>query len=136
MHMSHIASGFRSTNHDSSWRQKEPEERSLEIYDVHDGRAQRCRETFKQIMMDASVLHWKNLANFSILNQSVYVYDHGSRSAEKPGREIEWPIVWLLSAFPRKHIFVPQGILETNHMNTDATRFTRRVGRGMGSSQG
>ena len=59
-------------------------------------------------------------------------YDHGSRSAEKPGREIEWPIVWLLSAFTRKHIFVPQGILETNRMNTDAIR----VGRGMGSSQG
>ena len=83
-------------------------------------------------MMDASVLHWKNLANFSTPEQSVYVYDHGSRSAEKPGREIEWPIVWLLSAFPRKHIFVPQGILETNHMNTDAIRFTRRVGRGHG----
>ena len=38
------------------------------------------------IMMDASVLHWKNLANFTTLNQSVHVCDHGSRSAETPGR--------------------------------------------------
>ena len=83
-------------------------------------------------MMDASVLHWKNLANFSTPGTKRICYDHGSRSAEKPGREIEWPIVWLLSAFTRKHIFVPQGILETNRMNTDAIR----VGRGMGSSQG
>ena len=44
-----------------------------------------------------------------------------------PGPEIEWPIVWLLSGVHRKHIFLPQRITETNHINTDATRFTRRV---------
>ena len=83
-------------------------------------------------MMDASVLHWKNLANFSTPEQSVYAMTTAPEVLRNQDGEIEWPIVWLLSAFTRKHIFVPQGILETNRMNTDAIR----VGRGMGSSQG
>ena len=49
------------------------------------------------------------------------------RSVRNPGTEIEWPIVWLLSGFHRKHIFVPQKILESKHINNDAIRLTRRV---------
>ena len=54
---------------------------------------------FKEIMKDASVRDWKNLAHFSNVRQSVDVYDHASKSARIPGTKIEWPIVWLLSAF-------------------------------------
>ena len=66
-------------------------------------------------------------ARFSNLRQSVYVFDHESRSVSNPGLEIEWPIVWLLSAFHRNHIFFPQKIPETKHINIDAIRLTRRV---------
>ena len=82
---------------------------------------------FKSIMQDASVRDWKNLALFSNLRQSVYVYDHDTKSVRNPGQEIEWPIIWLLSAFHRKHIFVPQRVPETKHINDDAIRLTRRV---------
>ena len=34
-------------------------------------------------MKDASVRDWKNLAHFSNLRQSVYVYDHESKNCEK-----------------------------------------------------
>ena len=78
-------------------------------------------------MKDARVRHWKNLAHLSNLRQSIYVYDHESNSVRNPGTDIEWPIVWLLSAFHRKHIFVPQKIPETEHINNDAIRHTKRV---------
>ena len=78
---------------------------------------------FKRIMKDASVRDWLNLANISNLKRSVYVSDIGSRSVKIPGLEIEWPIVWLLSVFHRKHIFVPQRIPQTNHIKTGAIRF-------------
>ena len=81
----------------------------------------------KEIMKDARVRHWKNLAQLSNLRQSIYVYDHESNSVRNPGTEIEWPIVWLLSAFHRKHIFVQQKIPETEHINNDAIRHTKRV---------
>ena len=79
------------------------------------------------MMKDASVRDWKNLARVSNLRQSVYVYDHESKSVRHPGTEIEWPIIWLLSAFHRKHIFAPQKNQETKHINNDAIRLTRRV---------
>ena len=82
---------------------------------------------FKRIMKDASVRDWLNLANISNLKRSVYVSDIRSRSVKTTGLEIEWPIVWLLNACHRKHIFVPQRILETNYINTGAIKFTRRV---------
>ena len=50
-------------------------------------------------MKDTSVRDWKNLAHISTLRQSVYVYDHESKSVKNPGPGIEWPIVWLFSAF-------------------------------------
>ena len=62
----------------------------------------------KEILKDASVRDWKNLAHFSNLRQPAFVYGHESKSLGNPGTEIEWPIVWLFSTFHRKHIFVPQ----------------------------
>ena len=48
---------------------------------------------FKEIMEDARDRDWKNLAHFSNLRQSVYAYDHESKSVRNPRT------VWLLSAF-------------------------------------
>ena len=44
--------------------------------------------------------------------------DHEHKSVRNPRTEIEWPIVWLLSALHRD--------LETKHINDDAVRLTRR----------
>ena len=49
------------------------------------------------------------------------------RSVASPGLEIEWSIIWLLSASHRKHIFVPQKIVEAKRINIDANRLTRRA---------
>ena len=45
--------------------------------------------------------------------------DHEHKSVRNPRTEIEWPIVWLLSALHRNP--------ETKHINDDAVRLTRRV---------
>ena len=60
---------------------------------VSEGKEKKTIIRFKEIMKDASVRDWKNLAHFSNPTQSVYVYDHESKSVRNPGTEIEWPIV-------------------------------------------
>ena len=110
-------------------QQKDHEARNLEAVDERAKTWIRSKTSvarrFKLIMKDASGRDWKDLAHFSNLRQSVYVYDHEPRSVGNPGHE--WPIVQLLRAFYRKHIFVPQKIPETNHVYIDAIRLTRRV---------
>ena len=123
---------FRIKHDATSWLSKKTLRREIWRLSMRERRTSALSRTsmvrrFKSIMQDASVRDWKNLALFSNLRQSVYVYDHDSKSVRNPGQEIEWPIVWLLSAFHRKHIFVPQRVPETKHINDDAIRLTRRV---------
>ena len=119
----HVSSRLgRKTMRRKTWRLSMRERRSL-----NRSRTSVVRR-FTEIMKDARVRDWKNMAHFSNLRHSVQMFDHESKSARNPGLEIEWPIVWLLSAFHRKHIFVPQKMLETKHINNVAIRLKRRVG--------
>ena len=123
---------FRFKDHVSSWLGAKTMRRKIWRLSMRERRSLNRSRTsvvrkFKEMMKDASVRDWKNLARVSNLRQSVYVYDHESKSVRHPGKKIEWPTIWLLSAFHRKHIFVPQKNPETKHINDDAIRLTRRV---------
>ena len=122
---------FQIRDHASSWLGRKTMRRETWRLSMRERRSLNRSKTsvvrrFKEIMTDASVRDWKNMAHFSNLRRSVHVYDLESKSARNPGLETEWSIVWP-SALHRKHIFFPQKILETKHINDDAIRFTRRV---------
>ena len=80
----HASSWFgRKTLMRETWRLSMRERRSLTS-----SRTSVVRR-FKEIMKDASVRDWKNMAHVSNPRQSVHVYDHESKSVRNPGPEIE-----------------------------------------------
>ena len=124
--------GYKIKDHASSWLGRKTMRRKTWRLAMRERRSLNRSRTsvvrrFTEIMKDARARDWKNMAHFSNLRHSVYVFDHESKSVRNPGTEIEWPIVWLFSAFHRKHIFVPQKIPETKHINNVAIRLKRRV---------
>ena len=70
---------------------------------------------------------WWWFIDFARLREQVYVYDHTSHSVYTPGGgEVEWPIIWILARYHKKHILCNKSLPRIDHVVRDLKEWGNR----------
>ena len=81
-----------------------------------------------RMMRGASMADWLWFIDFARLRDQVYVYDHACHSVYTPGGgEVEWPIVWVLARYHKKHILCTKALPRIDQVVRDLNDWGNRL---------
>ena len=81
---------------------------------------------FAELTADFDEVDVAWILNFERLQQQVYMYSDDDRSAYYPN-DLDWPIVWALARYNKKHIICTKKLPGLLDVNKDICRFLDKV---------
>ena len=80
------------------------------------------------MMRGASLSDWLWFIAFSRLRSQVYIYSHEAHSVYTPeGEEVEWPVIWILARYHKKHILCSKAVPRIDSVVRDLVEWTHRL---------